>query len=122
MTFHQGDYSRVKTIPDKASVARRLYRRALDIYPDPRATLGLAMLEQQSGETDVAERRLEEGVRHFPGNVPLALCLGIHFMNQKRFEKAMEILGRFPENAQIRPYLAECRRVMSRESRGKISE
>jgi len=117
MTFHQGDYSRVEAIPDKTSVASRLYRRALDTCPDPRATLGLAMLEQQSGETTAAEKRLEEGVQRFQGNVPLALCLGIHFMNRKRFDKAMEVFGRFPENAEVRPYLDGCRSLMSRESR-----
>jgi radical SAM superfamily enzyme YgiQ (UPF0313 family) len=110
MTFHQGDFSREAAIPRKDSIARRLYRRALSYHPDPRAVLGLAMLQEQSGETAAAEKILEEGVRQFPQNVPLVLCLGIHFMNQGRWDDALAVLGRFPENPEIRPYLAECRR------------
>ncbi|MBW1776781.1 MAG: cobalamin-dependent protein [Deltaproteobacteria bacterium] len=110
MTFHQGDYSRVDAIPDKASIAYRLYRRALDLYPDSRALLGLAMLQQQAGETGSAEKTLRDGIREFPEDIPLALCLGIHFMNQGRWDEALAVLGRFAENPEIRPYLDECRR------------
>jgi tetratricopeptide (TPR) repeat protein len=110
MTFHRGDYSRLEEVQGKTALARRLYIRALNIHADPRAFLGLAMLEQQSGALDSAEKTLRQGLERFPEDAPLAICLGVLLMNQARFKEAMELLGRFPDKPEIRPYLDECRR------------
>ncbi len=114
MTFHRGDYARLEAVPEKAALARGLYSRALDFHPDPRAFLGLAMLDQQSGEAASAEKTLRRGLERFPEDAPLALCLGVLLMNQGRFQEALDLLGRFPDNSDIRPYLDECRRMLGR--------
>ncbi len=114
MTFHRGDYSRVEAVTGKASLARRLYSRALGFHPNPRAFLGLGMLDQESGDAASAEKNLREGLRLFPDDMSLGLCFGILLMNQGGFEEAMEILSRFRDNPDIRFYLDECRRMLGR--------
>ena len=113
MTFDQGDYAGIDTIEDKAGIAERLYLKALNYYPDSRAFLGLGICYQKAGQYARSEKQLLKGLRHFPDDEQLNLCLGVTYMNMGDFKKALVCLTPFQHNAQAQSYLAECRRRMA---------
>ncbi|MFZ7126004.1 MAG: radical SAM protein [Desulfobacterales bacterium] len=112
MTFHRGDYAGVPEIPDAAGIARRLYDQALGYHPDPRAYLGLGMLDQELGRFAEAGAWLEQGLQAFPEDTELAICLAVCHMNTGRFDAALERLLALGENARTRQLVAECRRQL----------
>lgn len=112
MTFDQGDYARIDAIPNKPQLAEALYRRALSYHPDARAYLGLGALRQKAGRHQEAADLLAVGRSHFPGNEPLQVCLAVSLMNLGRFNDALALLERCPNQPQAPPLAAACRQAM----------
>jgi radical SAM superfamily enzyme YgiQ (UPF0313 family) len=113
MTFDQGDYAAIDTIADKGGISERLYQKALSYFPDSRAYLGLGIRYQKTGQYLRSEKRLLEGIRHFPENEQLNLCLGVTYMNLGDFKKALACLTPFKHNDQARTFISECRRRLT---------
>jgi tetratricopeptide (TPR) repeat protein len=109
MTFTHGDYSRIESIPRKEEVAETLYRRSLAYAPQPRAFLGLGILLQKRGDYAASLDPLSEGVKRFPEDEDLALCLGISYMNLGDTTRALSCFDRFPGSERSREYAEVCR-------------
>ena len=112
LTFDHGDYAGIEAIPNRTSIAENLYRKALTYYPDQRAYLGLGIILQKGGRPGDSRKILEEGVRHFPQNEHLNICLGVSLMNQGRFEKALAVMRPFEHSRQALGYIAECYKAL----------
>jgi anaerobic magnesium-protoporphyrin IX monomethyl ester cyclase len=110
MTFSHGDYAGIEAIPNKLETAARLYERSLRYAPNDRAYLGLGIIRQKERRFDDSVRILSEGVRHFPNNEPLHICLGLSHMNLGQYGEALSSFQKFSGSKQAAPYIAECRR------------
>ena len=98
MTFQQGDFARQAVIPNKAQIARRLHERALGYDPDqPRAFLGLALLEQARGAFAQARKQAQAGLVRNPENAMLKTCLAVNHMNMGDFDRALSVLAQSEE-------------------------
>jgi radical SAM superfamily enzyme YgiQ (UPF0313 family) len=112
MTFDQGDYARIDSIPGKPELAESLYRRALSYHPDARAFLGLGILEQKAGRFTPSAETLSQGLAHFPEDEQLMVCLAVSYMNLNRFQDALRLLARCRREPQAQRLAAACRRAM----------
>jgi len=112
MTFSHGDYASIEAIPQKDNVAQRLYERSLSYYPSQRAYLGLGIIMQKQREYDESVRILSEGMKHFPESEPIAMCLGISYMNLGKYEEALNCFQKFPESQDAMHYIAVCYRAL----------
>lgn len=112
MTFDQGDYAHIETIPDKECIAETLYRKALTWHPDARAYLGLGIMAQKAMDYDESVRILSEGVSHFPDDLQLNICLAVTHMNMGRFDTALARLLPFQQSADARRFIAGCYEAM----------
>jgi len=110
MTFSHGDYAGIEAIPNKLETAARLYERSLKYAPNDRAYLGLGIIRQKERRFDDSVRILSDGVRHFPDNEPLHICLGLSHMNLGQYGEALSCFEKFSDSKQAVPYIAECRR------------
>jgi tetratricopeptide (TPR) repeat protein len=108
MTFSHGDYASIEAIPEKYNVAQRLYERSLSYYPNQRAYLGLGIIKQKQRKYEESVQILSEGVKHFPESEPIAMCLGISYMNLGRYKDALECFQKFPESREALQYIATC--------------
>ena len=98
MTFQQGDFARQAAIPNKAQIARRLHEQALGYDPDqPRAFLGLALLEQTRGAFDQAREQALAGLARNPESALLKTCLAVNHMNTGEFDRALSVLAQSEE-------------------------
>jgi radical SAM superfamily enzyme YgiQ (UPF0313 family) len=109
LTFHEGDFSRIKGIPDKPQTAEVLYDRALRYHPDRRAFLGLGMLRQQRGDFAAAAHILQAGLDHFGEDEALQICMAVNDMNQGLYREALARLRQMPETPQTRQWIDRCR-------------
>jgi len=108
MTFSHGDYSKVDMVQEKDITAEKLYQKALGYYPEQRAYLGLGILRQKRGDFKEAIQITLEGIRHFPENKDLNICLGISYMNMGEYDQALSYLLKFQNSEEVQPYIAEC--------------
>ncbi|MCG6893141.1 MAG: cobalamin-dependent protein [Desulfobacteraceae bacterium] len=113
MTFECGDYAGVDAIPDKERVAETLYRRALRYAKVPRAYLGLGILAQKRRDYDGSIEVLAEGLRRFPRDPQLGVCLAVSHMNTGDFPRALEILRPLEGHPEADSYIEACRRAVS---------
>jgi anaerobic magnesium-protoporphyrin IX monomethyl ester cyclase len=108
MTFSHGDYASIEAIPEKDNVAQRLYERSLSYYPNQRAYLGLGIIMQKQRKYEESVRILSEGMKHFPESEPIAMCLGISYINLGKHEGALECFQKFPESREALQYVSTC--------------
>ena len=108
MTFSHGDYAAIVSIPDKDGIAERLYRRALDYFPNHRSFLGLGMLKQQKGKFEQSIKILSKGVDYFPESEQMSICLAISYMNQGKYKKALSLLSVFKDSKDAASYIKIC--------------
>ncbi len=114
MTFDQGDYARIDTIPNKPQLAETLYRRALFYHPDARAYLGLGILNQKADRHADSADILTAGLAHFPEDEQLRICLAVSLMNLGRFKEALALLARCPGLPDAGPLAEACRNAIGR--------
>jgi anaerobic magnesium-protoporphyrin IX monomethyl ester cyclase len=119
MTFSHGDYASIEAIPEKDNVAQRLYERSLSYYPNQRAYLGLGIIMQKQRKYEESVRILSEGMKHFPESEPIAMCLGISYMNLGKYEEALECFQKLPESRDTLQYIADCYRALGNAEKEK---
>lgn len=112
LTFHQGDYAQNEDIPEPEATAEALYRRALALAPDARAHLGLGQLLQRRRDTAASIEVLEEGLRHFPRNEAIGLCLAISRMNAGHFGRALDLLAPLEADPRAGHFADLCRQAL----------
>jgi len=108
MTFDHGDYSLNEDIKGKDKIAEKLYIKALKYHPDPRAYLGLGILNQKKRAYHESVNILSKGVEYFPENEQLNLCLGISHMNLGAFETALSFFLKFQHSRQYLGFIVNC--------------
>ncbi len=114
LTFHQGDYARNESIENPEATAETLYRRALALAPDPRAYLGLGQLLQRRRDTSASIDFLEAGLKHFPRDGAIGLCLAISWMNAGRFRHALDLLVPLEADPRARHFAGICRQELGK--------
>ena len=112
MTFSHGDYSSIDLIPDKETVAEKLYRMALGFAPDHRAYLGLGIILQRQRRFEESIEVLKTGINDFPNSEELHICLGISYMNLSRIKEAMACFKKFPDSDQAKEYIRACEKII----------
>jgi len=112
MTFTHGDYAAIKTIPEKSEIAERLYKKALDYYPQHRSFLGLGILYQKRGNNPAAIEILSKGLALFKDNEPLTVSLGISYANLGDFQTALSCFEKFPDSKQALTFTGFCYQAM----------
>jgi len=119
MTFSHGDYSMIEELRDKEKIAERLFKKSLDYYPDPRAYLGLGIINQKKGAFDDADQILAEGIEHFPRNESLNICMGITQMNLGDFKKALSFFLRLQDSKETAQYILQCHQKLGLSFNGR---
>jgi anaerobic magnesium-protoporphyrin IX monomethyl ester cyclase len=112
LTFHQGDYARNEDIETPEAVAETLYRRALRLAPDARAYLGLGQLLQHRRDTAASIEVLEAGLKHFPRDGAIGLCLAISWMNTGDYRRALDRLAPLENDPRSRHFAGICRQAL----------
>ena len=92
------------------AVARKAYRRALDLAPGNLVALvNLGLVEFSAGNPAEAEKLLKQAVRQRLETAPAWLTLGILYMDQGRLDEALAALAQAavlePRNPRTRNYL-----------------
>ena len=113
MTFDHGDYAHNDAIIGKEKIAEKLYIKALTYHPHPSAYLGLGILYQKKGAYDDSIKILSEGIRHFPDNEPLNICLGVSHMNIGDFNRALSIFLKYQHSKQALQLIVNCYRSLN---------
>ncbi len=108
MTFSHGEYSGNSEIKGKMRIAENLFKRALSYHPDHRAYLGLGMIKQQQADPEGSIRVLLKGLESFPESEELNLCLGLNYMNQRLYDKALSCFLKFKDSKNAVYYAAQC--------------
>jgi len=113
MTFSHGEYASDTRIKNQEATSKMLYKSALSYAPDPKAFLGLAMLEQKKKQFDNAISLLEKGLAHWAENKSLNICMGVCLMNKNRFKKALHFFGKFKDFSETHSYINICHQKIS---------
>ena len=108
MTFDHGDYAGNKAIKGKEKIAEKLYIKALKYFPDPHAYLGLGILNQKKRSYHESVVILSKGVKHFPDNEQLYMCLGISHMNLGAFKTALSFFLKLQHSKQALGFIVSC--------------
>jgi radical SAM superfamily enzyme YgiQ (UPF0313 family) len=116
LTFQQGDFARIPAIPQKDRMVRRLHRRALGYYPDPRAFLGLALWEQQRGAFHQAVAEAQKGLAHYPDSRMLRTCLAVNRMNMGDFHQALDDLQTLEACPETIDMIIACLQALGRDT------
>ncbi len=98
MTFDHGDYAANPDVSDPGAVAENLYERALAWHPVARAYLGMGVRRQRQGRHEESVEILDRGLREFPDDEALNVCMGVALLNTGKPGPALDHLSRFPEN------------------------
>jgi radical SAM superfamily enzyme YgiQ (UPF0313 family) len=113
MTFDHGDYAHNDAIKGKEEIAEKLYKKALAYSPHPSAYLGLGILNQKKSAYDDSIKILSEGLRYFPDNEPLNICLGVSHMNIGDFNTALSMFLKFQHSKQALRLIVDCYRELN---------
>jgi anaerobic magnesium-protoporphyrin IX monomethyl ester cyclase len=113
MTFDHGDYAHNDAIRGKDKIAEKLYVKALTYHPHPGAYLGLGILHQKKSAYDESIKILSEGLRYFPDNEPLNICLGVSYMNIGDFNTALSLFLKFQHSKQALALIVNCYRSLN---------
>lgn len=108
MTFSHGDYQQNPDVKNKDNTAEKLYQQSLTYMPNLRAFLGIGIIRQKNRDFSASIDILRKGIEHFPDSESLHVCLGISYMNVKRFEDALTCFNKFPESMQALQYAEAC--------------
>jgi anaerobic magnesium-protoporphyrin IX monomethyl ester cyclase len=117
MTFSHVDYAAIDAIPDREAIAVRLFKRALSYSAHARAYLGLAMIRQRHREYRESIELLTEGIRLFPEDEPLHLCLGVSHMNLGKFSDALSSLMKFQHSPNALQQIAACHKALGQRDK-----
>lgn len=108
MTFDHGDYAHIDIIADNEQIAKRLYEKALEYYPNPRAYLGLGTLLQKNRAYQKSVDVLYQGLEKFPDDPQLNICRGVSLMNLGRYETALGHFLRFKNVKEAVTFAVHC--------------
>ncbi|MEA2082843.1 MAG: radical SAM protein [Thermodesulfobacteriota bacterium] len=108
MTFDHGEYSGAEALGDRMKIAEKLYEKSLEYHPVPRAFLGLGMIRQKKRDFAGSIEVLLKGIKYFPDDEQINICMGISYMNLGRFDKALSSLLKFQGSIQAVNFIAAC--------------
>lgn len=113
MTFSHGEYADDPRVKNAEDTALKLFQKALDYAPHPRAYLGLGMLMQKQRNFSEAVHFLTQGLDNFPDHVDLNICMGVCLMNLGQFKNALTLFEPFGHLDHIRQYITICHQKIS---------
>ncbi|MBW2487879.1 MAG: B12-binding domain-containing radical SAM protein, partial [Deltaproteobacteria bacterium] len=108
LTFQKGDYAGIDAIAHKDRIAERLYQRSLEYGASARAYWGLGMLYQQRQDFVESIQILTAGIKAFPKDERLNLCVAVSYMNMGDFQKALSYLSELQHLKEAVYFAAKC--------------
>ncbi|MGD9054525.1 MAG: cobalamin-dependent protein [Desulfobacterales bacterium] len=108
LTFQMGDYAGIDAIAHKDRIAEKLYQRSLEFGTNARAYWGLGMLYQQRKEFNESVQILTAGIKAFPKDEQLNLCMAVSYMNMGNYQKALPYLSELQHLKEGIYYTAKC--------------
>ncbi|MGD9236230.1 MAG: cobalamin-dependent protein [Desulfobacterales bacterium] len=108
LTFQKGDYAGIDAIAHKDRIAERLYQRSLEYGASARAYWGLGMLYQQRQDFVESIQILTAGIKAFPKDEQLNLCVAVSYMNMGDFQKALSYLSELQHLKEAVYFAAKC--------------
>ena len=108
MTFDHGDYSAIDAIKRTGRLAERLYQKSLNYYPNAEAYLGLGIRYQKRADHRNSIAILTRGLRHFPADARLNICLGVSLMNLAEYDQALTRFLPFQNEKDAVNFAARC--------------
>ena len=93
LTFHKGDYAGIDAIAHKDRIAEKLYQHSLEYGTNARAYWGLGMLYQQRKDFNESIQILTAGIKAFPKDEQLNLCMAVSYMNMADYQSALSYLS-----------------------------
>ncbi|HCY85321.1 MAG TPA: B12-binding domain-containing radical SAM protein [Desulfobacteraceae bacterium] len=109
LTFSHGEYAQDPRVKDPEKIAAGLFKKALAFGHDPRAYLGLAMIDQKQRRFPDAVTTLKAGLAQFPDHKDLNTCMGVCLMNLGEFSKALDHFVPFDKDPGLHHYINICR-------------
>jgi tetratricopeptide (TPR) repeat protein len=103
-----GDYAGIDAIAHKDRIAEKLYQRSLEFGTNARAYWGLGMLYQQRKEFNESVQILTAGIKAFPKDEQLNLCMAVSYMNMGNYQKALPYLSELQHLKEGIYYTAKC--------------
>jgi tetratricopeptide (TPR) repeat protein len=103
-----GDYAGIDAIAHKDRIAERLYQRSLEYGASARAYWGLGMLYQQRQDFVESIQILTAGIKAFPKDEQLNLCVAVSYMNMGDFQKALSYLSELQHLKEAVYFAAKC--------------
>ncbi|MGD8992477.1 MAG: cobalamin-dependent protein, partial [Desulfobacterales bacterium] len=113
LTFQKGDYAGIDAIAHKDRIAENLYRRSLEYGTHARAYWGLGMLYQQRRDFDESIQILTEGIKAFPRDEQLNLCMAVSYMNMGEYQKALSYLSALQHLKEGIYFTAKCYQALN---------
>lgn len=112
LTFEYGDYAALLPPEARSELAVSLYRRALELYTDPRAAAGLSIHLLRAGQEQDALELLLRAHAASPCDEGVGLQLAGVLMRKgdiESLQKAEAILGKLKATTRVETVLAQCR-------------
>ena len=119
LTFQKGDYATIDGIAHKDRIAEKLYRRSLQYGTNARAYWGLSMLYQQRQDFDESIHILTAGIKAFPKDEQLNLCMAVRYMNTGDYQKALSYLLELQHLKEGIYFAAKCYQALGDEHRAR---
>jgi radical SAM superfamily enzyme YgiQ (UPF0313 family) len=119
LTFQKGDYATIDGIAHKDRIAEKLYRRSLQYGTNARAYWGLSMLYQQRQDFDESIHILTAGIKAFPKDEQLNLCMAVSYMNTGDYQKALSYLLELQHLKEGIYFAAKCYQALGDEHRAR---
>ncbi len=113
MTFDHGDYSGIDAIKNKDKIAVRLYQKALQYHPDARAYLGLGIFNQKKQAYATSVEILSKGLKYFPDDAQLNICMAVSLMNTGAYHEALSYLLKFEHLQQTLGLITNCYQALN---------
>lgn len=120
LTFQKGDYAGIDAIAHKDRIAEKLYQRSLEYGANARAYWGLGMLYQQRKDFDEAIQILTAGIKVFPRDEQLNLCLAVSYMNLGNYQKALSCLSKLQHLKEGVYFTAKCYQALDDVQRAEL--
>ncbi len=123
LKFSTGDFSKTDGVENSDVAAEKLFKKALEHYPNHQAFVGLGSLYQLQKNFVESIRVFLLGLRYERHSEELNVRLGVSYMNMGLYDKAVICFRGFEKNKDVLKHLAICyKKLGNKEKEAEIRE
>ena len=123
LKFGTGDFSKTDEIENSDFAAEKLFKKALEYYPNHQAFVGLGTVYQRQKNFVESIRVFLLGLRYERHSEELNVRLGVSYMNMGLYDKAVICFRGFEKNKDVLNHLAICyKKLGNKEKEAEIRE